>query len=273
MKTSAAVLLSLLLPLVAQEGPKSKAADLAAQGEEKNDPQNAPKAPPIQQLNEHEFQVGKVRIDKRSRAISFPGAINMNKGLLEYGIVHLNGKIHEALVVTDISPFNLNIAFKLLRYPASDELFEIVDEKFNPTGKFPEPAPEVRQGARIDIALTWQADGRENRRLMNELVYHTTLERPMPPGPWLYTGSYMLENRYKAEVSGDISAIFLAQPAMINYPGEDRVNDDVWIVNEKHCPPVDTPVTVTITPHQSPQHKENQENPDQQPEPTTNKKP
>lgn len=213
--------------------------------------EKAPAKSPIKQINENEYLIGKVHLDKKARAISFPAAINMDDGLLEYAIVHFNGKIHESLLLTDIKASNLNIAFKLLRYPESDELFEILEDDYKATGKYPTPTQATRDGARINITLNWELDGKKKSAPINELIYHTTLERPMPTGPWLYTGSYVLDGSYKADLSGDITAIFLAQPSMINYPGKDRISDEVWIVNKKACPPVGTPITVTITPYET----------------------
>lgn len=210
-----------------------------------------PPESPIKQLNDNEYLIGTVHLDKKARTISFPATVNMDDGLLEYAICHINGKLHESLLSTEIKASNLNIAFKLLRYPESDELFEIIDAENAPTGKFPDTPQATRDGARIKIDLAWEQDGKKKSASLNDLIYYITLERAMAPDPWLYTGSYMLENRYKPDLSGDIAAIFLAQPAMINFPGKDNNSDEVWIVNKKTTPPAGTPVTVTISPYEA----------------------
>lgn len=239
------ILLFLFSPLLfAEETPEEENLAQTETQDEKKTTKS-----PVKQLNDDEYLIGKVHLNKKTREISFPTFVNMDEGLLEYAIVHIQGKVHESLLYTEIKASNLNIAFKLLRYPESNELFEIIDEEnYRHTGEFPQPPQATRDGARINIKLSWEHAGEKKSALMNELIYHTTLERPMPSGPWLYTGSYLFENRYKADLDGDIAAIFLAQPAMINYPGDDRMSDEVWIVNKKACPPVGTPVTVTISP-------------------------
>ena len=48
----------------------------------------------------------------------------------------------------------------------------------------------------------------------------------------------------------DLIAVFTSQPAMINYPGKDRENDDIWITNTKRAPKEGTVVKIIIKPHQ-----------------------
>ena len=55
---------------------------------------------------------------------------------------------------------------------------------------------------------------------------------------------------HKAEVTGDLIAVFTSQPAMINYPGKDRENDNIWITNTKRAPKEGTIVKIIIKPHQ-----------------------
>lgn len=215
--------------------------------EEKKDP--APKKPQIKKINDNEYQIGKVHIDKSAREISFGAGVNLTEGLLEFVIVNQKGKIHESLFISDISPLNLNIAIKLLGLKESPELFELVDEDYRPTGEFPDVPAKTKAAARMDIFVEW---GKEKKRVaLNDLITNNVTEKSMDPGPWLYTGSYVHEGKFKAEVTGDLVAIYTSQPAMINYPGKDRDNDDVWITNSKRTPAEGTVVKIIIKPHES----------------------
>lgn len=231
----------------------------------------APAKPEIRNLGGNCFQIGKIHLDQNKREIRFGAGVNMTKGLLEYLLVGpQSNKVHEALFISDISPLNLNIAMKLLSIAESPELFEIVDEDYRPTGKFPEVDPKISAAAKVDIVIEWGEGAEKKSHPLNELIHHiewpegdaagaqpqqelelselklTTMEK----GPWLSTGSYIHEGRFKAEVAGIMMAIYTAQQAIINFPGKDRLLGDVWIPNEKIAPEEGTVVQFIIKPHQ-----------------------
>lgn len=212
-------------------------------------PAQSTSKPAVKDLGNGEYSIGDITFKKKDRSISFPARVNMIDGLLEYAIVHQKGKIHEALLVTDVSPFQLNVALKLLSYKPSEELFPILDEDFVPTDKYPVVSEEVKAAARVEILLSWKKkDGTKANASLNDWITHTTTEAPIPALPWIYNGSYIHEGVFQAESSGDISAIFTNGAALFNYPGKDRGLDTVWIATPDRVPPIDTPVTVTIKP-------------------------
>ena len=223
-------------------------ADEAAPAPTPADPAPIEK-PVIKDLGDGKFSVGEVTFNQKDRNISFPGRLNMIEGLLEFAIVHQNGKIHESLLVTDASPFHINVALKLLRYKPSEELFPILDEDWRPTKEFPEVSEEVKAAARVEILITWKKeDGSKGEAALNDWIYHSTLERPIQASPWIYGGSYVHNGSFQAQSTGDVSAIFTANSALFNYPGKDRELDTVWIPTPDRLPAVDTPVTIIIKP-------------------------
>ena len=91
------------------EPPPSPATDPGAEADK----------PTVNKLDETRCQIGGVIFDQKTREIRFPTKVNMTEGQLEYLIVHENGKVHESLLSTTVSPTHLNLAFTLLRYPPS----------------------------------------------------------------------------------------------------------------------------------------------------------
>jgi hypothetical protein len=204
--------------------------------------------PSVEKLDGTRFRIGQITFDSKTREIRFPASVNMTKDLLEFLIVHKNGKIHESLLKTEISATDLNVAFKLLRYQASAELHAEPTSPEDPTGKFPAVPDEVKQAARVLIEVEWK-DGENLRKVpLNEWVQHASTGSTMPAGPWVYGGSEVSEGKFAAETTGDIAAIYLSRSALINYPGKDNQDDTVWFVYPKRVPPLDSPVTVIITP-------------------------
>lgn len=243
----------------------------AQEKKEAADPGPVPGNPPqIVRLNETQVRIGKVLLDQEKQQLSFGAGVNMTEGLIEYLLATTKSdKVHETLFLTDISPLNLNVGMKLLGIKESKELFEIIEEEtWTPTGKFPEVSPEIHAASLVEIFVEW-GEGDEKKRLpVNELIHHIDwpeeavtpkpnqkVETPeatltvMEPGPWLSTGSYLHEGRFKAEVGGLIFAIFTNQQAIVNFPGKDRHLGDVWIPNKNVVPDVGTVVQIIIKPH------------------------
>ncbi|MEO5713308.1 MAG: YdjY domain-containing protein [Luteolibacter sp.] len=208
----------------------------------------APVKPSVEKIDETHFRIDTITFDQKTREIRFPGKVNMIEGLLEFLLVHENGKVHESLLMTAISPTQLNLAFTLLRYPPSRELYPLPNDHGGASNDFPEVPSDVKAAARIAIDVEWKEDGKVRRFPANELIQHTVKNTSMPAGPWVYGGSEFSDGKYAPETSGDIMAIFLTNSALILYPGRDDDNDDVWTPYPKRVPATGTDVTIIITP-------------------------
>ena len=208
-----------------------------------------PAKPQVVKLDENRYMIGKVTLDKKTREIRLPAKVNMDNGLLEFLLVMEKGKVHESLLVTDASPTHLNIAFMLLRYLPSIELFSQLNETGHMTGMYPDVPAEVKARARILIEVEWKdSEAKTHRKPINEWIQDKRTDEVMPPGPWLYTGSSSHEGKYLPELIGDVFAIFTAPEAMVNYPGNDADSDLVWYAFPDQVPAKDTEVTLIITP-------------------------
>lgn len=204
--------------------------------------------PAIKQLADGRMQIGKVSFDPKTREIRFPASVNMTEGLLEFLIVHPKGKVHEALFVSDVSATNLNIAFKLLRYPASRELYLKLEPDMSLSNVFEDATPEERAGSRIRINVEWLDKKKKKSFLVNDLVSHSATEKSMPAAPWIYGGSFVYDGKFVAEVAGDLVAIFINNAALINFSGKDNELDDVWLPHPNRIPAEGTNVTIVIAP-------------------------
>ncbi|MGD7654705.1 MAG: YdjY domain-containing protein [Verrucomicrobiales bacterium] len=209
----------------------------------------APVKPPIEKIDENRYRVGDVIVNQKTREIAVPCLVNMDEGLLEFLLVHENGKVHESLFVTSVSPTNINLAFTLLGYKPSRHLYPIPDENYRVTDSFPDVPEDVKAAARIAIDVEWIDNGKTKRNPVNDWIQHTRIEKPMAPGPWIYGGSEFYNGKYSPEMSGDIVAIFLALSAPVNYPGKDNRDDTVWVCFADRIPPTGTKATVIFKPY------------------------
>ena len=202
-------------------------------------------------LDDGRMRLGKVEFDPATREIQFPAQVNMTEGLLEFLLVHENGKIHESLLSTTISATNLNVVLKLLHYQSSPELYLKIKEDGSASSEFQAATAEQKAGSRLRILISKESAKRSDAVPVNEWIAHAPTEKPMPPEPWIYGGSSIHQGRFLAESSGDIFAIFLSNSAVANFGGTDNQNDEVWLPHATRVPEVGTPVTVIIQPYES----------------------
>jgi len=206
-------------------------------------------SPPLSQINENQFKIGQIAFNKKSRKITFPARINILDSPLEYVVVLEQGRIHESLFTTDINPTHLNIALKLLRYKESKELFRIINEDFELTEKFHQETKETQAAARVKISVSYTDKSKKITHPLHQLILTLSNQTPLAKTPWIYSGSYVHEGKFKANLAGNIIAIFEDRGAIFNCPIEDRNGDRLWISNQKLLPPFNSPVTIVIEPY------------------------
>jgi hypothetical protein len=68
----------------------------------------------------------------------------------------------------------------------------------------------------------------------------------MPPTPWLFTGSMVVDGRFIADLDGSIIATYSDPAAVLNNPLAGRLDDTVYEANADILPAPGTEVTVTI---------------------------
>ncbi|NJM38536.1 MAG: hypothetical protein HC845_12125 [Akkermansiaceae bacterium] len=207
--------------------------------------------PSVTKIDETRYQIGEVVFDQKTREIRFPARVNMVEGLIEFLVVHQNGKVHEALLSTEISPTHLNLAFTLLRYPPSRELYPLPSATGGASGNYPEVPADIKAAARVNVELEWSENEKIKRLPANECIQHAVKTTAMSAGPWVYGGSNIDHGKFAAETTGDVIDIFTSPAAILNYPGDERSDDTVWIPFPKRIPAEGTPITVIITPFQN----------------------
>ena len=208
--------------------------------------------PKIEKIDENLYRVGDVTLDKSTREIRFPALVNMKEGLLEFLIVHEHGAVHEALFRTHVSPTHINVALTLLHYKPSKEFYRIPKDDGISSDEFYEVPEETKRAARLNIYVEFEKDGETKRLPANDWVRHETTAKAMPQDPWVYGGSGFYKGNFIPEGSGQIAAIYITDTALINYPGKDNINDEVWTVMTERVPDLETKVTLVLAPCNEP---------------------
>lgn len=188
----------------------------------------------FERLDEHRFQVGRVILNKTEKTVSFPAVVNMNQGLVEYFCVGVQGKVHESVLRTEVEPFHVHVAMLLL------------GAKGAPPQELQEDYRKPVPGEPITLTVSWEEEGKKEVRRAEELVWDGANQRAMSRGPWTYSGSRVFDGTFLAQRDRSFVAIIGDIDALVNNPRPRRELDGNWTVNTNTCPPVGTPVTLTL---------------------------
>ncbi|MEQ1852810.1 MAG: YdjY domain-containing protein [Chthoniobacteraceae bacterium] len=231
MPSRAAILLFAAVPLLAQTPPEFK---------------------PPKEIAPGVFEIGAVRLDKAASTVTFPARVNMNDGLIEYLMVSPQGAVHESVLVSDAQPQDVHMAMLLLgakgMAAARDgKAPERIDAEFLAR------APKLT-GDRVFLTVKWKDNAGREQAAPAERWVERKVFTPRKPsktvaagdGPWLYTGSFIYEGRFIAQVEGAFVAMVTFPSALINNPRTGSTDDHVWFVKTDAVPPVGTPVEFSI---------------------------
>jgi hypothetical protein len=207
----------------------------------------SPASPAMRELSPGVYALGKLRLDKNTNTLSFPGTVQMDKGYLEYLLVAPFGSTHESLLVTDMQPSDLHFAMLLLGAKGAGILTPAADDK--PPGQidaaYLKRAPRL-QGDPLTITATWTREGKEETARVEDWILNKSTNKPATKGAWIYTGSMFSSGKFLAQLEGCLAAVVTNPAALINNPRPGHDDDQVWVVNEKAVPPAETPVEIKI---------------------------
>ena len=208
---------------------------------------NAP-APVMREVSPGVYEIGSIHLDKNTRALSFPAKLNMADGNIEYLICTPRGSTHESLILTDVQPSDLHFAMLLLDAKGAGILAPATGDAppSQINAEYLKGAPQLK-GDPLTITAKWKdAAGKEQTAAVEDWVLNSKQNKPAPRGPWIYTGSMFADNQFLAQLQGSIASLVSNPSALINNPRKGSDNDQIWMVNTKAVPAVETPVEVTI---------------------------
>lgn len=194
-------------------------------------------AAPVIQVSPGVFRLGEIELNKKTKTISFPANVCMDKGLLEYVLVRATGKTYESLLRTNIEPYNLQLAFLLLGFEPTDRPLRGQGDPEKPKGELLEITISYNTGEGKTVVIkpeAWMI-----KKTKDKSVDIKKLD-------WVYTGSLVMDGRFLAQQTGSIIAVYHDPAALIDHASEGGESDEVWFVKEGHVLPVGTAVKVTI---------------------------
>lgn len=201
--------------------------------------------PAVTKVGEHKYRLGQIEFHAKEREISLPVTVNMREGgPIEYLLVHENGKTHESVFTTEVSPLHLQIVMKLLKFqPGNGDVFNRL---------LPPEALENEGGEEADrgdlLRVRFLEEGKEGVTPASSVILDGENSKPMSDGPWVYTGSKLEGGTFLAEGEGSIIAIYLDSIAMFNMTRDGADNDERWGANHAAIPEVGVRGMLVLSP-------------------------
>ncbi|MGD1086166.1 MAG: YdjY domain-containing protein [Verrucomicrobiota bacterium] len=199
---------------------------------------------PVQMLGPDIFQVGKVILDKKERAVRVPALLNKSQGPMEYFLVTTYGKTHESILKTDAEPYHIHIAMLLLGATGAQP--DLTNGPPPAPGPIVNPSPEALPGDKITLEVSWQEDGKEIRRPASELISNEQTHSTPDAAHWVYNGSETAGGKFYAQMDGSLISLVTDPVALVNYTGIGHDNDQIWVPNTNRLPPRTAPLEVIL---------------------------
>ena len=192
--------------------------------------------PEISEIGPGRYQFGDILIDQNNREFLFPGICNQISGLVEYALVHENGKVHESLFRTKVRPRFVHACFLLLKEKPETRFFKILDGNVSEWAKL----------RRIELSIIWEQNNTYQEKPISSMVINQIDNRELASKSFVFSGSSTIEGQYLAEMDGSIIAVYHDSRAVLNSMDKQSNSDEVWIAHQIGMPPKGHPVRIRL---------------------------
>lgn len=170
--------------------------------------------PVLERLGQDRLRIGTIEIDTARKELTVPGTVNAVT-TLEFVASTRNGlKAYESAMSLSTDAISFNTALLLIGMdPAHARL---------PTRHF-DPVPPA--GDPLQMWVSWKVGDQLRRVAVEELLYDQESKKPIPPAPWVYTGSaFQANGTYLAELDGVLIGFVHSPSPVIENVGTAGVN-------------------------------------------------
>lgn len=183
-------------------------------------------------LEDGNIAIGKVKIDRATKELSFPAKINMSEGPIEVLICTPQGRKHESLLVSEADPLNIQLAL-------------ILSGASNGARK---PPPEGVKGPPMgDLFDVFVVDDKGEKIPVEH--YLLDLKKSIPPkrNGWVFVGSqFTSTGKCLASREGNIVVTWSNGNTIFDNPASNGDVDDDININKKLGLKVGQEVTVVL---------------------------
>lgn len=173
--------------------------------------------PMVQKIGPDRYQIGPaILVDTAKREVSVNARFNERVEVLEFVANTMNGaKAYESALTLHTDAISFNAALLLIGLdPARSKPSKKQFDTEPPSGDFVDIVVE----ALLPVPKQFKID---------ELLFDNRTKTTIPPGPWVYTGSTMIDTgfgpKYLAEIDGVLIGLMHGPQAIIDNPRNDAV--------------------------------------------------
>ncbi|MCF8365491.1 MAG: YdjY domain-containing protein [Bacteroidales bacterium] len=183
----------------------------------------------LKKIGEDVYALKEMTIDVGKGSVTLPCKINMSEGLIEVVLCRKEGKLHESLLVTDVSPLEFQTAMLLL---GLDPVNEIPDDE-SKVDIQSQLATIETSGDSVLLFLSWDVEGTTTKRPLENFIYDQTINREMKPTSWLFRGPVTHKQGFIV-LDADVSMIatYHDQMALMELNTTSKFNDELYYVNK-----------------------------------------
>lgn len=190
----------------------------------------APPSDLLKKINEQVYLLGDIEINLEEGFVSFPCSVNLSEGLLEVLLCRPEGKVHESLLVTNVSPLEFQTAMMLAGFDPVNELpVNSADvDSLSPFKSIETP------GDSVQLYIEIEHSGKKERKPAEFFIRDERTKLPLNHCTWLFKGAVTHQTDHVI-VDNNVTMIstYLDPIALMELNSSSKFNDELFYVNEK----------------------------------------
>lgn len=177
--------------------------------------------------SENIYQLKEIEINTLLKTITFPCMINMDSGLIEVVLCSPEGKTHESLLTTKISPLELQTALLLLGLDPVNEIPE--DGKSDPLSPY---LSVETPGDSVLLFIELERNGKSIRKPVDYYIRNERTQKQLRESNWLFRGA-VTHNSGHVIIDPDVTMIatYHDPVALMELNSADKYDDELFYIN------------------------------------------
>lgn len=182
----------------------------------------------ISKKGEDVYLLKDIEINTTSKTVSFPCKVNMESGLLEVVLCRPEGKTHESLLTTEITPLEFQTALLLLGLNPVNELPEDPkdEDPLSPYLTFETP------GDSLLVFIETDENGQKSRKPVEYFIRDERTQKSISDCNWLFRGAVTHRSGHVI-IDPDVTIIATYHDpiALMELNNADKFDDELFYVN------------------------------------------
>ena len=184
----------------------------------------------LTKLDENLYSLNEMEINTDQRTISIPCKVNMTEGLIEVLVCRPEGKVHESLFVTAVSPLEFQTALLLL---GADPVNELPDENQQSDPLSPYRTIETDGDS---LLIFVKREGTQSGQMVRveAFIRDESKKNTLEPSTWLFRGAVTLQDgTLVLDPDMTMIATYHDPIALIELNAVGKFDDELYYVNSE----------------------------------------